>query len=73
MHSKLLFAFSRAEALISFIARNCHIHHVMRNKRIDHVSKIMSNRPDIFTDNYTIFPSNTENTGKVPEFEYNKF
>ena len=72
MHTKLQFVFSCAEALISFIARNCQMH-VIKNKRIDHVSKIMSKRPDIFTDNYTISPSNAEKTGEVSEFEYNKF
>ena len=45
----------------------------MKNKRIDHISKIMSNRSNIFTDNFTIFISNAEKTVKVPEFEFDKF
>ena len=43
--------------------------YVMKNKRIDHISKIMSKRQDIFTENFTIFYSNAN----VPEFEFNKF
>ena len=32
----------------------------MKNKRIDHISKIMSKRHGIFTENFTIFFSNAE-------------
>ena len=45
----------------------------MKHKPIDHISKIMSKRHDIFADNYTIFFSNAGKSGKVPEFEFNKF
>ena len=45
----------------------------MKNKRIDHRSKIMLKRLDIFTENFTIFFSNTGKTVNVPEFGFDKF
>ena len=37
----------------------------MKNKRIDHISKILSKRYDIFTENFTIFFSNAGKTVNV--------
>ena len=45
----------------------------MKNKRIVHISKIMSKRHDIFTENFTIFFLNAGKTLNVPEFEFDKF
>ena len=45
----------------------------MKNKRIDHISKIMSKFHDIFTENFTIFFSNAEKTVNVHDFEFDKF
>ena len=44
----------------------------MKTKRIDHISKIMSKRHDIFTENFTILSSNAGKTLNVPEFEFDK-
>ena len=41
----------------------------MKNKRIVHISKIMSKRHDIFTENFTIFFLNAGKTLNVPEFD----
>ena len=45
----------------------------MKNKRIDHISKIMSKRHDIFTENFTIFFPNAGKTVNMPEFDFDKF
>ena len=45
----------------------------MKNKRIDHMSKIMSKRQGIFTKNFTIFFSSTRKIGNMPEFEFDNF
>ena len=45
----------------------------MKNKRIDHLSKIVSKCHGIFNENCTIFFSNAGKTGNVPEFELYKF
>ena len=45
----------------------------MKNKRLDHVSKIMSKRHCVFTENFIIFVSNAGKTGNKPEFEFDKF
>ena len=45
----------------------------MKSKRIDHISKIMSKRQNIFTENFTIFFSNAGKTVNLPELEFNKF
>ena len=45
----------------------------MKNKRIDHINKIMSKHDDIFAENYIIFFSNSGKTGNVSDFEFNKF
>ena len=45
----------------------------MKNKRIDHISNIMSKRYDIFTKNFRVIFLNTGKTGKVQEFEFDKF
>ena len=42
----------------------------MKNKRIDHISKIMSRRHDIFTENFTISFLNAGRAGNVSEFEF---
>ena len=42
----------------------------MKNKRIDHISKIMAKRHGIFSENFTTFFSNAAKTGNVPEFEF---
>ena len=44
----------------------------MRNKRIDHISKIMSKRHGISIENFTISFSNVGKTENVPKFEFNK-
>ena len=44
-----------------------------KNKQIDHISKIMSKRHGAFIDNFTIFLLNSEKTGNLPEFEFDKF
>ena len=44
----------------------------MKNKRIDSIRKIMSKLHDIFTENFTIFSSNTGKTVNVSEFEFDK-
>ena len=41
----------------------------MKNKRIDHISKIMLKRHGVFTEIYTFFFSSTERA----EFEFDKF
>ena len=45
----------------------------MKNKRIDHISNIMSKHHGIFTENFTIFFSNAGKTGNLPEFEFEKY
>ena len=45
----------------------------MKNKRIDHISKIMSKRHDIFTEIFTILFPNAGKTVNVPEFKFDKF
>ena len=45
----------------------------MKNKRIDHISKIMSTRHSIFTENFPMFFSNAGKTEDVLEFEFHKF
>ena len=45
----------------------------MKNKRNNHISKIISKRHNIFTENLAIFFSNAGKTGKVPEFEFGIF
>ena len=45
----------------------------MKNKQIDHISKIMSKRNDIFAENFIIFFPNAGKTANVPEFEFDKF
>ena len=45
----------------------------MKNRRIDHISKIMSKRHGIFAENFTIFFSNAGKVGHVPEFRFDKF
>ena len=45
----------------------------MKNKRIDDISKRMTKRPSIFTENFPIIFSNAEKTENVPEFEFGKF
>ena len=45
----------------------------MKNKQIDHMSKIMSKRQGIFNENFTISFSNARKTGNMPEFEFYKF
>ena len=42
----------------------------MKNKRIDHKSKVMSKRHGIFTENFTIAFSNAGKTTNVPKFEF---
>ena len=44
----------------------------MRNKRIDHISNIMSKRHGIFTGNFIIFFSSAEKAGNVLEFKFYK-
>ena len=45
----------------------------MKNKRNNHISKIISKRHNIFTENLAIFFSNTGKTGNVPELEFDIF
>ena len=45
----------------------------MKNKRIDHINKIMSKRHDIFTENFTIFFPNAGKTVNMLEFKFHKF
>ena len=45
----------------------------MKNKQIDHISKIMSKRHDIFTKNFIIFFSNAGKAVKAPEPAFYKF
>ena len=45
----------------------------MKNKRNNHISKIISKRHNIFTENLAIFFSNTGKTGKGPELEFDIF
>ena len=45
----------------------------MKNKRIDHRSKIMLKHLDIFTEKFTICFSKTGKTVNVPEFGFDKF
>ena len=42
------------------------------NKKIDHISNIMSKPHGIFTKNVTISLSNAGKTGNVPKFEFYK-
>ena len=42
----------------------------MKNKRIDHMSKIMSKRLGVFPENF--FFSNAGKTEHVPEFKFDK-
>ena len=44
----------------------------MLNKQIDNISNITSKCHSIFTENFTIFLSNSEKTGTVPESEFEK-
>ena len=43
----------------------------MKNKRIDHISNIMSKHYGIFTENF--FFSNAAKTGNKPEFKFEIF
>ena len=45
----------------------------MKNKRIDHINKIVTKIHNIFAENYTIFFSNVGKTENVLKFEFNKF
>ena len=45
----------------------------MQNQRIDHISKVMSKRHGIFTENGTIFFPNVGKTGNALEIEFEKF
>ena len=45
----------------------------MKNKQIDHKSKVMSKRHGIFTKNFKISLSNAGKTINGPEFEFDKF
>ena len=45
----------------------------MKKKGINHMSKIMSKRSGVFTENFTVFFLNEGKTGNVPEFEFDKF
>ena len=45
----------------------------MKNKRIGHISKIMSKHHSIFTGSFTIFFKNVGKTGNVPGFEFDTF
>ena len=45
----------------------------MKTKRIDLISKIMSKRHGIFTENLTVFFSNAKEAESVLEFEFDKF
>ena len=45
----------------------------MKNKEIDHISKIVPKRQGIFTKSSLYLFSNAEKTGNVPEFEFDKF
>ena len=45
----------------------------MKNKQIYHISHIMSKCHGAFTENFTIFLSNTEKTENVPEFKFDRF
>ena len=42
----------------------------MKNKGNNHITNIMSERHDIFIENFTIFFSNGEKIENMPEFEY---
>ena len=45
----------------------------MKNKRIDHMSKIMSKRHGIFTEHLPFFFSNAGKSVNMLEFEFDKF
>ena len=45
----------------------------MKNKRTDHISKIMSKRHGVFTENFIVFFSNAGKIGNIPEFGSDKF
>ena len=45
----------------------------MKNKIIDLINNIMSKRHGSFTKNFTIFISNAEKSGNVPEIKFDKF
>ena len=45
----------------------------MKNKRIDYISKTMSKRHDIFTQNFTVFFTNAGKTVIMTQFEFDKF
>ena len=45
----------------------------MKNKLIDQISKIMSKRHCIFTENFISFFSNAGKTRNVPELEFGRF
>ena len=45
----------------------------MKIKLIDHISKIMSKRHGIFSENFPIYFSNARKTEDVLEFEFDKF
>ena len=44
----------------------------MKNKRNDHIGKIVSKRHGIFTENFTILFSKAGKTRNMPEFEFDK-
>ena len=70
----LICHYNRNTHNVAFCIFSCRkLPYVMKNKRTDHISKIMSKRQGIFTENFTIFYSNAEKTANVPEFEFNKF
>ena len=45
----------------------------MKNKSIDHISKVMSKLLGIFTEKFTIFFSNARKTENVPESKFDIF
>ena len=45
----------------------------MKNKPIDHISKIMSKGNRAFTKNFTIFFPNVGKTANVPQLKFDKF
>ena len=47
--------------------------YVMKSKRIDYMSNVMSKHHGIFTKNFTIVFSNAGKAGNRPEFEFDKF
>ena len=45
---------------------------MIKDKQIDHITKIMSKRHDMFAENLTISFPNAGTTGNVFEFEFGK-